>query len=883
MPELNVFLRPKSKLVTAGYPARIIACLVVLGIHVSLFYESSSFYLWAFIIGHSLIYPHLVYLLSSHKKHERRNIILDGFLYGCCITLWGFSPLSTVAFISGMWMTSFTAGGLTLLLKSALTMSLGVLVSVLIVGAEYRETLPLIANIITSVGLLGFGSALGYAVVKINTNLIKAQKKLSEQALQMQETSELAYAVNAHLDLDTVMNRVIETLKRMFSFEQVYITLIDSEGQKLVVVKSYGESLSPQEHALYEGYELSLDHDQKSIFVAPLLQNQPFYQKRVTPELVAQTGCSVDQQLYKTKPSKSILYLPLTVEEKVIGGIGFINYQTPLDIEQSELDKISHYVVQISTAIRNSLLFEELQQTRDSALIAQQAAESSEAAKSHFLANMSHEIRTPMTAIIGYSESLRDDDISIDEKRHFIETIIRSGKHLLTIINDILDLSKIEANKLEVIEVPVPMVSLIQDLKAHISLKAQEKGLSFDMSPIFPLPSYFISDPTRIKQILFNLANNAVKFTQDGSINILIRYEEESDTLYFEIKDTGIGLTPEQQKRVFEPFIQADNSMTRKYGGTGLGLYISKQLAGLLNGELYVDSQPGLGSEFVLALHPGNLSDAEWFNSHANLASEMKAAELSTAFDEIKLNGHVLIAEDNLENQALLTHILNIMGVNFTIVNNGVEALETITQAHFDLILLDIQMPRMGGEETALNLTNRGIKTPIVALTANVMQFQIEKYQKVGFIDFIAKPFDRQHFYQTLKKYLPEQQYTFSGDVLIADDNPVNLQLLKRHIIKIGNQINVTTCNDGADVITQADLHAYDLILLDMEMPNVDGIEALTTLRKNGNITPVYIVSGNTAPEDITYCQSKGALGHLAKPIDQQHLQKVCIKHLSSH
>ncbi|UZE96237.1 response regulator [Alkalimarinus alittae] len=880
MPNNKLSPRPKSTLVNAGYPARVMACLVVIGIHLSLFYSSSNPFLWAFIISHTLIYPHLAYFLSSKKQHEQRNILFDGFLYGCCIALWGFSPLSTVAFISGMWMTSFTAGGVNLLLKSILTMSAGASICVSIIGFEYRDTLPLISTLITSIGLLGFGLSLGYAVVKINTDLIKAQKKLSKQTELMQETSELAYAVNAHLELDTIMHRVIETLNRLHPFEQVYITLIDKDQQNLVMIKSYGDTLSDYEHAQFEGFKLSLTHDRNSIFVAPILQNKTLYLKRLSSEFVAQTGCAIDIELYEAKPAKSIIYFPLSVEGKVVGGLGLVNYQTPLDIDEDDIERISNYLVQVGTAIRNSQLFEEVQKASDSALIAKQAAETSEAAKSHFLANMSHEIRTPMTAIIGYSESLRDDDISAEEKQHFVDTIIRSGKHLLTIINDILDLSKIEAHRLEVEQLAVPLVNLIRDLKAHVSLKAEEKGLSFNISPIFPLPSYFISDPTRIKQILFNLASNAIKFTNQGSVNILIRYEEESDTLYFEVKDTGIGLTPEQQKRVFDPFVQADGSTTRKYGGTGLGLYISKQLASLLKGELYVDSQPGLGSEFVLAIHPGNLSDVEWLKSTISLDNEMKAADLMNPFDEIKLSGNVLIAEDNIENQALLTHILNRMGLDIVMVNNGIEALEQVAKANFDLILLDIQMPEMGGEEAATTLKAQGITTPILALTANVMPYQVQNYRKIGFVDFIAKPFERQHFYQVLKKYLAEKQYKLSGRVLIADDNPVNLKLLKRQIEHLGAQIDVITAEDGTEVIEQINHHSFDLILLDMEMPVVGGVEALTTLRNNGNTTPIYIVTGNTSVEDIAYCQSKGATGHIAKPINQQTLQKTCIKHL---
>ncbi|WP_250655926.1 response regulator [Alkalimarinus coralli] len=881
MPENTSYSRPKARIVRVAYPLRATTCMIVLGIHLSLFFDVDNLLLWLFIISHTLVYPHLVYLFSTTRKHEQGVSLVDAALYGFCISLWSFNPLATTVFIGGTVMSSFASGGLKLLIRCLITLIAGAALGTVFVGVHYQETLPLAGTIVAAVGLIGYSLSLGVTVYKINTNLVKAQRKLSQQAEQMQETSELAYAVNAHLELDKIMDRVVQALSRLHPFEQVYITLLDDDQEHLSVIKSYGESLSPYEHAQFEGLTFSLTEDRNSIFVSPILENKPIYIKQVNADDVAKVGAPIDQRLYTVKPSESIIYFPLSVENKVIGGLGFVNYQTPLDINKEGIKRISNYLVQVGTAIRNSQLFEEAQRASDAALMAKQAAETSEAAKSHFLANMSHEIRTPMTAIIGYSESLRDDDLTADEKQHFVDTIIRSGKHLLTIINDILDLSKIEAHKLEVEHLVVPLVSLIRDLKAHISIKAEEKGLLFNISPIFPLPSFFVSDPTRVKQILFNLASNAVKFTRHGSVNILIRYEEESDTLYFEVKDTGIGLTPEQKKRVFEPFVQADSSTTRKYGGTGLGLYISKQLASLLNGELYVDSQPGLGSEFVLAIHPGNLSDATWFQNKIDLENEMRADEYAgEQIDKTKLEGKVLVAEDNLENQKLITHILKRMGVDITIVSNGIEALEKVAETEVDLILLDIQMPEMGGEEAAAQLKAQGCNIPIIALTANVMQHQLKRYRDIGFVNFIAKPFDRKYFYHVLKQYLPEKPYQLKGHVLIADDNPVNLKLLKRQVEKMSESIEVMAVEDGAQAIEQTSYHSFDLILLDMEMPIMGGIDALTTLRSGGNNAPVYMVTGNTSPEDVSYCTSMGATGHLAKPIDRQKLEQICSNHL---
>lgn len=881
MEENNLRIRPKAHLVRAGYPLRVAACMIVLGIHLSLFYGTQSPLFWSFVLGHTLVYPHITYYISKKRQHEHYNILIDAFLYGCSIALWGFNPLATTAFISGISMTGFAAGGRALLAQSLLFMAIGMSLSAAVYGFYYREILPLIPTLIAAGGLIGFGTALGMAVYRINTNLVKAQRKLSNQTEQLIETSELAHAVNAHLELDKIMERVIQTLSRLYPFEQVYITLFDETHEHLNVVKSYGDALSPYEHMQFEGLSFSLEKDRDSIFVLPLLNNRPLYIRRLKPDNVIKAGAAIDQRLYQIKPSKTIINFPLSVEKKVIGGLGFVNYETPLNIDKDDINRMADYLVQVGTAIRNAQLYEEAKQASEAALAAQQLAEASEAAKSHFLANMSHEIRTPMTAIIGYSESLRDEQLSAEEKHHFVETIIRSGKHLLTIINDILDLSKIEAHKLEIEQLEVRLANLIQDLHAHISIKAEERGLVFNISPIFPLPSFLISDPTRLKQILFNLAGNAVKFTNHGSINILIRYEEESDTLYFEVKDTGIGLTAEQRKKVFEPFEQADTSTTRKYGGTGLGLYISKQLAQILGGELYVDSQPGLGSEFVLAMHPGNLTNAEWFRTQKDLDHEIQLLnETSDPIDTLLLEGNVLVAEDNPENQRLFEHLLGKMGLNITMASNGKEALKATESNTFDLILLDIQMPEMGGEEAASILKERNVQVPLVALTANVMQHQINNYRKVGFSDFIAKPFDRQHFYKVLKKFLPEKSLSLSGHVLVAEDNAVNLKLLKRLIEKISPHIQVTAVEDGAHALEAIRTASYDLILLDMEMPVMNGIEALTKMRDDGCHTPVYMVTGNVNESDVKHCLAMGATGHIAKPIDRLELKATCAKHL---
>jgi CheY-like chemotaxis protein/nitrogen-specific signal transduction histidine kinase len=351
---------------------------------------------------------------------------------------------------------------------------------------------------------------------------------------------------------------------------------------------------------------------------------------------------------------------------------------------------------------------------------ARENAQNSDKHKSQFLANMSHEIRTPLTAIIGFSETLIDEKEKTGDWKTYLRSIIRNGRHLHELINDILDMSKIEANQLSMEDIEVSPSLLLFEIDSLMNERAKAKDLHFEVIIDFPIPEFITSDPTRLKQILINLCSNAIKFTANGRVTLRASYKKDSNQFIFNVEDSGIGMSSEQIKELFKPFKQADSSTTRKFGGTGLGLYISKQLAENLGGDLTVDSLQGVGSRFSVLIDAGTISSESWINSREEA---LKKSSSSRNQAEIPaLNGNVLIAEDNLDNQRLITMHINKTGAEVTVVGNGKLAVEKALSGSYDLIIMDMQMPVMGGIDAIKALRASGCETPIATLTANAMK-----------------------------------------------------------------------------------------------------------------------------------------------------------------
>lgn len=409
---------------------------------------------------------------------------------------------------------------------------------------------------------------------------------------------------------------------------------------------------------------------------------------------------------------------------------------------------------------RNHL--EELVQERTKSLEAKtQEALAANVAKTEFLANMSHEIRTPMTAILGFTEVLLQDPKVrqiIPEHADDLQTIKRNGEHLIEIINDILDISKIEAGRLELEAVRFSPWQIIVDVVSLMRVRADAKGLNLELHADGPIPETIVSDPTRLRQILINLTGNAIKFTEVGGVKILVTYVPEPKDkthLRIAVTDTGVGMTADQQQRLFQPFSQGDSSMTRRFGGTGLGLAISKRLTEMLGGTITVESRPNKGTTFTVTVRTGPMENVRLIPAPTETSADpepFKEAEESS-----KLDCRILLAEDGPDNQRLITFHLRKAGAQVEVAENGQIAVEKALEQRyrkFDIILMDMQMPVLDGYAATAMLRKECYTGPIIALTAHAMAGDREKCLAAGCNDYVSKPIDRAHLLATIKRCL---------------------------------------------------------------------------------------------------------------------------------
>jgi PAS domain S-box-containing protein len=587
--------------------------------------------------------------------------------------------------------------------------------------------------------------------------------KLSEEAIRTNElrlrrqTQALVDVAHSTIIEETAIDAAIRQLTRVaastFGVERASIWFCEVDPSRIVC---------------QDLYELSLD--QHSCGVDFYERDLPAYFDAMKNERVLvlsdaqndhRTAEFLDGYL-KPLDIRSMLDVPIWSNGGLIGVLCLEHVGNP---RKWTVDEVS-FAASLSSIVALLLETFRRRETEQRLVLARDEAEAANRAKSEFLANMSHEIRTPMTAILGYADLLTDATVNENERLGYVNTIRRNGDLLLNIINDILDISKIESGKMTVERVNCSPVTVVEEAVSLMRARAIERNLSLDLEYASDVPEAITTDPVRLRQVLHNLLGNAIKFTREGGVRVVARYDRPADDsrgesaegrLCFDTIDTGIGLTAEQINRIFQPFVQADTSVTRRFGGTGLGLAISQRLAHLLDGEITVQSNPGRGSTFTMALRTTHDEGVRMIRPGGESIQGVEEPQPKQELPRIA--GRILLAEDGPDNQRLLSFFLKSAGAEVTIVANGQEAIDAVNDAEkhgrgFDLILMDMQMPVMDGYNATKQLRAQGYGGLILALTAHAMTSDRDKCLKAGCDEYLVKPIDRHTLVTTVDRCL---------------------------------------------------------------------------------------------------------------------------------
>lgn len=560
------------------------------------------------------------------------------------------------------------------------------------------------------------------------------------------KTLELTHEQIAHLDaLTQVSGRISANLEVGKIAQILYSTSVKLLGASQALLYFHNEKLSESSMLLKQSKGIAFDNIKRNRLDPEELQQifgELRYLRKGGPELNLILNRFLDGG-FTAKLSDWVLLVIASGTDRGFGVL-FLGRDDGSKFTEIQLSTLHGLVSQVGVGADNAILLRKAMEAN--------------VAKSAFLANMSHEIRTPLNAIVGFSEMLsqcsEDDGF---RRRHFTENISRNVAHLLRLIDDILDLSRVESGKLQIELRKTPLSRALEEVRGMMQPRALEQGIGLEFRATSKIPAMVETDEVRLKQILINLVGNAVKFTLSGHVRVAVKHQQDGqgrNLLVFSVQDTGIGIAPAARSHLFSPFSQVDSSNTRKYGGTGLGLALSRRLARALGGDAYlVESQEGLGSTFEFFIGVGDLAETGWMSSIGEKPVEPATVSKISALPSLK-GKRILIAEDSPDNQEIFQLFMERAGAEVKIVSDGEASVHAASENKYDLILMDLQMPGIDGKEAARRIFSSGSKTPIVALTAHAMESEKEECRKIGFDGHITKPVGEASLIREVANYL---------------------------------------------------------------------------------------------------------------------------------